>query len=1603
MRAEKSVARERLAANLITSLRKSSVIDFSAYIMGYSPLERMLRLDPSGIYPKMDKPTQLLYRERLEKAAKRLKKSQKELLSEILEKCSQSDGKGRHIGFYLFDTPKGGVYVFIYSFIFALLLGISFSFFGVASLLAAIPLFECAGALTDRICSVIKKNEIIPKMKFDMPFGIPDECKTLTVITSLLFGNDDDDKIFERLEKFYLANRDKNLYFGALCDLCESETETCKEDDGIIEKAERHIEELNRKYGGGFYLFVRSRVFSKTQKKYMGYERKRGAVIELSRLVRGKKGTFCRIVGDRDVLPHIKYIFTLDSDTDVGLGQIYPLCGAMAHPLNKPEISHSFGRAFVKSGYGILQPSMSYGLIPSGKTPFCVLKSGAGGKELYPGAAFDVYQSFFSSGTFCGKGIFDVDTFLEVIDGAFPDERVLSHDILEGCLLNCGLCADIVLTDSLPKNPIAYFKRDHRWARGDVQALAFLSQPVSALSRFKLIRNLLRMLSPVCAVCLMIFSVIFRNNAALTGVLYILLPFVWDTARTLFGGNFQQIFRKFTSHVISGIWSGFLNVIYDFTTLFHRAYINSDAIVRSVWRMSVSKKGLLEWTTASESDNVKNGFFRYLMSMKFSIMAGLFFTVLSNGGMIRFFGILFLLCPFVSYLISRPLHPVREVSERRLETVKGYCRDMWRFFEENVTEEQNFLPPDNVQFSPVYAVAARCSPTNIGLYLLSVLCARDMGFIDNDAMYRRISQTLDTLERLEKWNGHLYNWYDNETLEILGTKYVSTVDSGNFVTCLTALSRGLCEYAEGDKRMLFLTSRIDKMADNTDFRCLYNSSRDLFYLGKNTETDAYDNGCYDLYMSESRTTGYFAVARGDVPCRHWSALGRILISRGFYIGAASWTGTAFEYFMPALLLPVYPNSFQHEALEFAGREQKRYCAEADGVRVWGTSECGFYAFDARMNYQYKAIGAPFLSLKHEECEEKVISPYSSFLMLRKRNDDAEINLERLKKLGMYGKYGFYEAIDFTPSRAEDKYSRVESYMAHHVGMSIVACGNFMFDNIFRKRFMSDVRMACASELLEEKIPTDVSIFNDIVKSDVPDRHRPAFGMKSTVIRRDRPRIALLDGYKSTVRISDCGHVWLERREERRSIAVNSYPLTVSESKPHFFAGVKSGGRIYSQLREYCPDDAEVSFEYDRNGASFNITRNRGLINISFRLSPNTCVMYTDVTLNNVQTEDAEYLFYFEPVLQTVSDHKAHPAFCALCFEAEYDSMKRIIIFRRRSRKPGEELYIAAGLCDGETDFTFETSAEKLFSYGRSFEDVLTDGEPLSCSVGACISPALFIKARGRKNEKMCFMTLCASTREKAVNAFMRARENHGTRREADALSAWSTKRAAEASASSMEREDYLLLEKILGSVSFEQKLSVSNSPSVDRLFREDLWRYSVSGDLPVIAVRVKDEKDLKFCGKVIMLHRLCRLCGLMYDTVFLYDDPNVYARPVYNGLRTLTSRYRCDYLVNKNGGIFFVGEPQAHKLFEVCACEVLEGDMILHMSEEKPLCLPQIKGLICPCNAPEIPPVIETFGGDVIKNGFVIDKINKTPPLAYSHVVSNRIFGTVVTHDALGY
>ena len=673
------------------------------------------------------------------------------------------------------------------------------------------------------------------------------------------------------------------------------------------------------------------------------------------------------------------------------------------------------------NGYGIMQPKISTTLFSAGRTRFSRIMCGVGGTEIYSSASFDLEQSIFSNAVFCGKGIFDKHAFYEVTSGnaAFESDKILSHDALEGARLRCALLCDVTLTDNFPKNELSYFKRAHRWIRGDVQNLTFLSKyvrndegqriqnSISAIYKYRIFDNFRRALVPVfsvlCVVCGMFLGTEVATILIVAGLLHIFAHPILDLVSCFFNPSILQLLtRRFYSNGIkTGLWHTLERSLYVLCGLCKNAIVSLDAFLRSLFRMFVSKKNMLEWVTAAQTDEAdKDGILGYVWKNLPSAVLGVALFAFSPGGLARVIGLLWFFHPALSFYTSLASERKnRAFSEKDKRIIKEYAYDTWKFFEENVDESENFLPIDNIQFFPDTIKAHRTSPTNIGLYLVCVLCARDFGFIDTQSMLTRLSNTLTTLEKMEKWHGHLYNWYDTNTLKVLYPRFVSGVDSGNFLACLILVAQGVREYEHECKELGKVRERLEELCDGTELMPIYDEENELFYIGVNVDENGkatYSDNKYDLLMSEARTLSYIACARRNVPASHWQKLSRMPVKSCDRMGLASWTGTAFEYFMPAIFLPVYEGSLSYEALCFALSEQKKRVERYDGIFVWGISESAFFAFDYEMNYQYRAFGIPSLALHRGLENDHVISPYSTFLSMCVCSKCALSNLEKLK-------------------------------------------------------------------------------------------------------------------------------------------------------------------------------------------------------------------------------------------------------------------------------------------------------------------------------------------------------------------------------------------------------------------------------------------------------------------------------------------------------------------------------------------------------------------------------------------------------------------------------
>ena len=679
-------------------------------------------------------------------------------------------------------------------------------------------------------------------------------------------------------------------------------------------------------------------------------------------------------------------------------------------------------------------------------------------------------------------------------------ETVLSHDIPEGELLRTAFVSDAQITDGVPTTARAYFARLERWVRGDAQNVIFFKKrlptlsgsrenPLSSLSKWKLLKTLANALVPVCTLSLLLVGAFLPFPKSLFAVFGAALTLtardLWAFCRALFSGGFLRVSERRFGKAVPAAEKGLCDAALHLALLPLCAWTSFSALCRGIFRRFLTKRHMLDWVTAADSERFGAqgiSFARDLFPLLCAVL--LFFAPFTAA---RFFALFFLFAPVYCRLSEKPYKTnIAAPAAKDAEILTADAAAMWQYYTRFCNERNHFLPPDNVQETPVLRVAHRTSPTNIGMMLCSCLAARDLSLISSETLCEMLERTLDSVEKLPRWHGNLLNWYDTETLEALSPRFVSSVDSGNFLCCLTALSEGLSEYAPQCPKLWDVRARADALRASCDLSALYDWRRNLFYIGYDLEKNAFSDAHYDLLMSESRMMSYYAVASRQVPKKHWGALSRVMSRSGGYTGALAWSGTMFEFFMPYLFLESRENTLSFEALKYCVHCQRQFAAEKH--IPFGISESGYYRFDEQQNYQYKAHGVPLLALRKTKGDELVVSPYSSFLCLPIAPKAALKNLKKLREMGAVGSCGFYEAVDFVNGKnAGQGFSLVRSYMAHHVGMSLLSVDNALSGGVMQKRFLRDRQMRAGRSLLEEKVPAAPVC----LRKHAPDRHGKA--------------------------------------------------------------------------------------------------------------------------------------------------------------------------------------------------------------------------------------------------------------------------------------------------------------------------------------------------------------------------------------------------------------------------------------------------------------------------------------------------------------------------------
>ncbi len=1122
----------------ILSLQKMRDTDFAHISEKLFSAEEILADDPAGIYAFTDNETKARYRRKITSLAMKNGKSELETASEILLKAKEN---GNHIGDILFSTVssrKHGIFCLAAKALMPALICLAAGILSgewIISILLYLPVWEILQYPAD--LASVRRYSNRKLLTLDPQSKKVSDVHALIVLSAILPSADKMSEIRDRLESLYLSNASENIGICCLGDFKGADIPRKPEDKHILNALNNAVEELNRKYGGGFVSAVRPRSYSETQNEFIGKERKRGAIKELIRAVKGNEKGFLSISGDTSRLKDAKYLIVLDYDSRPVFDSVRELIAVAEHPVNKPVIKN--GR--VVSGYGILAPKMHTSLA-SARTFFGSIMSGSTGISSYDEQSKEYYQTLFGESIFCGKGLINVDAYYEILDNTLPKERVLSHDIIEGEYLRTGFVPRAQIIEDFPESSDAYYKRLHRWVRGDWQNSGFIlkKNPLGFVSRYKLFDNLRRSITPAVCLGVIVYSAIYHSYAGIAAAVVAAFALcssdIFAGINSAFYLGHRSVTGLYYSKKLPEALGCFIRAVFSVIYSARESFVSVDATIKALWRLLISGDNLLEWTPTAAYER-KNTTDFPVLCLPALIVSGV--LVVFGMPIHRLLGIIILGDIPLAFFSNALLHKEKTcITASQRDYLMSQASAMWGYFEDLCTKENNYLPPDNIQFAPHRALAIRTSPTNIGLMLACFLAARDFGFISSEELCDRLNSSLKSVEKLEKYKGNLLNWYDISTLETLSPRFVSAVDSGNFLCCLTAVKEGLHEYENECEGLKAVTKKIEKIISSTDLSVMYNSRRKLFHIGINPDSSEKTESCYDLYMSEIRMTAFFAVARRSVPKNHWVALDRPFIRRGRYTGLASWTGTMFEYFMADIFIPSPEGSLSNEALKFCLQSQRKKA----GKNPFGISESAFYSFDGELNYQYKAHGVQTLGLKRGLDKEDVISPYSSFLTLNIAPRLSLNNLKRLEKLGMTGKYGFYEAADFTKGRNNGGYSVVSSFMVHHVGMSFLSVNNLLNEKCMQRRFMKDRYMNGAETLLEEKAFQGKEVFRDVVSDRViPHLRERVSANKSEWIFPDlsSPKSCLFTNGRTTLCVTDTGKIKLVFDGEEMDVKANN--------------------------------------------------------------------------------------------------------------------------------------------------------------------------------------------------------------------------------------------------------------------------------------------------------------------------------------------------------------------------------------------------------------------------------------------------------------------------------
>jgi cyclic beta-1,2-glucan synthetase len=1846
LEAQQQAASQVSIGNSIGSLRMLSSIDWRQFVERTSMVEKYLCEDPAGVYPSMDFATRDRYRHVVEAVARKHRLTEPQVAVAAVALCREharspnSEALRQHVGFYLIDhgrraleqrlgvrpplatTLRRGFDKAPLPIYLSLLALLTFAFAEPLTMEAMedrLPLWwllsiamasailasQLGQSLLNWLATLTFSPQLLPRL--DYSAGIPASARTLVVIPGLFASATDVDSLVEALEVRFLGNRDPNLHFALLTDFTDADSETLPGDWPLLQLARRRIEALNERYtsiaADRFFLLHRARRWNPAERCWMGYERKRGKLADLNALLRGhERDRFMLTVGDIANLPHVQYVITLDADTQLPRDSAHQFIGTIDHPLNHAVYDPQSQR--VVSGYAILQPRVGISLPSTARSRYAQLFGSDAGIDPYTRMVSDVYQDVFHEGSFVGKGIYAVDAFEQALDGRFPENRILSHDLVEGCHARSGLLSDVQLFEEYPSRYSADVKRRHRWIRGDWQLLPWLlpwaptahrgwrRNALTAFSRWKILDNLRRSLVPAASLLLLVVGWL-RLSPVLSWTLAVLAMML---VPALLSALLELVQKprdvQLDQHLRAGFQAGMQHIArmaLGIAWLPYEVMYSLDAILRTLWRMGISKRRLLQWQTADEverRDSNDPGTLWRLMWIG-PLLAIALGVLLWSRPMVLLLAtpllVLWLLSPSIAWWIGKPRLPVvftPKAAERRF--LRTIARRTWAFFVTHVSEADHWLPPDNLQEQPGPVLAHRTSPTNMGLALLANLAAYDFGFISSGCLLQRTRLSLTNMHALSRHRGHFYNWYDTLTLQPLAPLYISSVDSGNLAGHLLTLRPGLMEIIDApvfqprlwqglldtldvlsdtlDTPNLLLPLRadleralatpLDSLVDTLerlrrqqaqartlvqeigavapgddafwlaalleqyenlehdlaalalaplsdeqdsfrgipslrqlarieplcwpssagaeqvreharecialanqlaqqagelalmDYRFLYDSTRDLLAIGYRVDERQLDTAYYDLLASEARLASFVAIAQGQLPQDNWFALGRLLTTSGGAPVLLSWTGSMFEYLMPMLVMPNYEGTLLDRTCHAAVARQIEY---GNQLKIpWGVSESGYHTMDAHLTYQYRAFGVPGLGLKRGLGDDTVIAPYATVMALMVVPTDASRNLHRLVEVGALGRFGFYEAIDYTPARLPlgQSSAMVRSFMAHHQGMSLLALDYALLNQPMQRRFASDPQFRATSLLLQERLPKTAAEYLHASGFPEVDGNPSVTEARLRVFSdpdRPRPAVQLLSNGRYHVMVSSAGGGYSRCRE----LAVTRWHEDITRDHWGMFCYLRdvASGAYWSTTHQPTRRNTEL-FEaiFSDGRAEFRVRERDFDAHTEIVVSPEDDIELrrTRITNRSRSRRTIELTSYAEVVLAPPAADAAHPAFSKLFVQSELVPALQAIICTRRPRSSEENVPWMCHLLavhDADIDaISYETDRARFIGRGRSTAEPLAldaDQPTLSGSAGSVLDPIVAIRCRitlePEQSTTVDFVTGLGASRAACLQLIGKYRDRHLADRVFDM--AWTHSqvllRQLNASLADAQLYEHMATSIIYPSANLRAEPGILLG---NRRGQSGLWGQSISGDLPIVLLQIADPTRIELVRQLVQAHAYWRQKGLAVDLLIWNEDRAGYRQDLHDQIMGLIASGSEANLIDRPGGIFVRPAQQLSgedRMVVLASARLIvndsSGSLVEQIGRRKvathvPALAPKRPRRAVPSalndatDASAIPrhaplQLINPHGG-FSEDGreYVITQIGEHPtPAPWANVLANPHFGTVISESGSAY